>query len=50
MRCCPQTTNISFEVLVTLIRLTNPALKYDWASVCLQALLGIMLLPQHWAI
>lgn len=45
-RYCPQTTEISFEVLVTLIRLTNPALKYDWASECLLALLGVMLLPR----
>lgn len=44
-RYCPQTSQISFEVLVTLIRLTNPAFKWDWASICLQALFGVMLLP-----
>lgn len=43
-RYCPQTSKISFEVLVTLIRLTNPALKQDWVSICLQALLGVKFL------
>lgn len=33
-----------FEVMLTLIRLTNPALKSTWASACLRALFGVVLL------
>lgn len=36
------------EVALTLIRLTNPALKSTWASACLRALFSDMLLLQRW--